>query len=179
MAASFQKVISLTEGENYEYSPKLYSTYSDRYVIWTQNDSDSILPGAGDTAESIYFTHIDYDGRSYQKQETKVVAEGISSLYETAVGEDGLVAWLTGSDMNPDNEGARKLSVKEMSGQERTVEYEQNTRLSSLQLNGSQVFFSEEGNIKYLSMEEEPTLIVEDQGMGDGACQIIVPGKHQ
>ena len=169
----FQKVISLTEGENYEYSPKLYSTYSDRYVIWTQNDSDSILPGAGDTAESIYFTHIDYDGRSYQKQETKVVAEGISSLYETAVGEDGLVAWLTGSDMNPDNEGARKLSVKEMSGQERTVEYEQNTRLSSLQLNGSQVFFSEEGSIKYLSMEEEPTLIVEDQGMGDAPVRLL------
>lgn len=169
----FQEVISLTEGESYEYSPKLYSTYSDRYVIWTQNDSDSILPGTDDTAESIYFAHIDYDGSSYQKQETKVVAEGISSLYETAVGEDGLVAWLTGSDMNPDNEGARKLSVKEMSGQERTVEYEQNTRLSNLQLNGSQVFFSEEGSIKYLSMEEEPTLIVEDQGMGDALVRLL------
>lgn len=169
----FQEVISLTEGESYEYSPKLYSTYSDRYVIWTQNDSDSILPGTDDTAESIYFAHIDYDGRSYQKQETKVVAEGISSLYETAVGESGLVAWLTGSDMNPDNEGARKLSVKEMSGQERTEEYEQNTCLSSLQLNGSQVFFSEEGSIKYLSMEEDPTLIVEDQGMGDAPVRLL------
>lgn len=169
----FQEVISLTEGESYEYSPKLYSTYSDRYVIWTQNDSDSILPGTDDTAESIYFAHIGYDGRSYQKQETKVVAEGISSLYETAVGESGLVAWLTGSDMNPDNEGARKLSVKEMSGQERTEEYEQNTCLSSLQLNGSQVFFSEEGSIKYLSMEEDPTLIVEDQGMGDAPVRLL------
>lgn len=169
----FQEVISLTEGESYEYSPKLYSAYSDRYVIWTQNDSDSILPGTDDTAESIYFAHIDYDGRSYQKQETKVVAEGISSLYETAVGESGLVAWLTGSDMNPDNEGARKLSVKEMSGQERTEEYEQNTCLSSLQLNGSQVFFSEEGSIKYLSMEEDPTLIVEDQGMGDAPVRLL------
>ena len=83
------------------------------------------------------------------------------------------MAWLTGSDMNPDNEGARKLSVKEMSGQERTVEYEQNTRLSSLQLNGSQVFFSEEGSIKYLSMEEETTLIVVDQGMGDATVKLL------
>src|SRR5699024_12212277 len=97
----------------------------------------------------IYFTHIDVDGRSYKKQGTKVVAEGFSSLYETVVGEDGLVAWLTGSDMNPDNEGARKLSVKEMSGQERTVEYEQNTRLSSLQWYGSQVFISDDGKITY------------------------------
>lgn len=169
----FQEVISLTEGESYEYSPKLYSTYSDRYVIWTQNDSDSILPGADDTAESIYFTQIAYNGNSYQKEETEVVAEGISSLYETAVGEGGLVAWLTGSDMNPDNEGAGQLSVKEMSGQGRTVEYEQNTHLSSLQLNGSQVFFSEEGSIKYLSMEEEPTLIVEDQGMGDAPVKLL------
>ncbi len=169
----FQEVISLTEGESYEYSPKLYSTTSDRYVIWTQNDSDSILPGADDTAESIYFTQIAYNGNSYQKEETEVVAEGISSLYETAVGEGGLVAWLTGSDMNPDNEGAGQLSVKEMSGQGRTVEYEQNTHLSSLQLNGSQVFFSEEGSIKYLSMEEEPTLIVEDQGMGDAPVKLL------
>lgn len=169
----FQEVISLTEGESYEYSPKLYSTTSDRYVIWTQNDSDSILPGADDTAESIYFTQIAYNGNSYQKEETEVVAEGISSLYETAVGEGGLVAWLTGSDMNPDNEGAGQLSVKEMSGQGRTVEYEQNTHLSSLQLNGSQVFFSEEGSIKYLSMEEEPTLIVEDQGMGDAPVRLL------
>lgn len=170
----FQEVISLTEGESYEYSPKLYSTTSDRYVIWTQNDSDSILPGADDTAESIYFTQIAYNGNSYQKEETEVVAEGISSLYETAVGEGGLVAWLTGSDMNPDNEGAGQLSVKEMSGQGRTVEYEQNTHLSSLQLNGSQVFFSEEGSIKYLSMEEEaPSLIVEDQGMGDAPFTIL------
>ena len=170
----FQEVISLTEGESYEYSPKLYSTTSDRYVIWTQNDSDRILPGADDTAESIYFTQIAYNGNSYQKEETEVVAEGISSLYETAVGEGGLVAWLMDSDMDPGNEEAGKLSIKEMSGQERTVEYEQKTRLSGLQFNGNQLYFSEEGSIKCLSMEEEaPSLIVEDQGMGDAPFTIL------
>lgn len=174
--SSFKDAISLAAGENagYEYSPKLCSAGSDRYVIWTQNASDSILPGAGNAAESIYFTQIDSDGNSYQKQETEVVAEGISSLYETAVGEGGLVAWLTDSGMDPGNEEAGKLAIKEMSGQGRSLEYEQNTRLSGLQFNGNQLFFSEEGSIKCLSMEEEaPSLIVEDQGMGDAPFTIL------
>lgn len=174
--SSFKDAISLAAGENagYEYSPKLCSAGSDCYVIWTQNASGSILPGAGNAAESIYFTQIDSDGDSYQKQETEVVAEDISSLYETAVGEDGLVAWLTDSDMDPGNEEAGKLSIKEMSGQGRSVEYGQNTRLSGLQFNGNQLYFSEEGSIKCLSMEEEaPSLIVEDQGMGDAPFTIL------
>lgn len=183
---SFGEIINLTgnsgesplrtnesaDNEIYEYSPKLYASGSDIHVIWNQNENNNVILSEEMTGESIYYTKVEKRSGAWQTKAAQMVEENLPLVYETVVGDNGTVAYLT--DAKEGEEDAKILSVRGMDGQERTQQYENGTHLSDLQYKDGKIYFSEGKNVKSLSPGvENVSILMPNQDMGEGQVRVL------
>ncbi len=131
---NWSEPVSVTSGNSdYEYSPRINGSY----IIWTQNNLNSTMPGVDDTTESIYRVRINASG---EPENAEVIYDGIQLLYGSAVDKDGNVAYIADVDgdvTTPEN----RFYVSDKS-------YGGSTVLSGLQYTGSGFAFTEDGVLK-------------------------------
>lgn len=183
---TFGTVISLT-GENgeesagtkgtgdntiYEYSPKLAANEHTVHVIWNQNAANHVVPGEEITAESICYMKVQKSSGEWKPGTAEIVEDNLPLVYEAVVGDTGVVAYLT--DDGEGEESAKVLSIKEMDGQERTQQYSNNTDLSDLQYKEGKLYFSEEENVKTLSLwNEYASILASNRNAGDEQTRVV------
>ena len=183
---SFGEIINLTgnngespagtnggaDNEIYEYSPKLYANGSDIHVIWNQNENNNVILSEEMTGETIYYMNVEKRGGEWQTKAAQMVEENLSLVYETVVGDNGTVAYLT--DAGEGEEDAKILSVKEMNGQERTQQYENGTHLSDLQYKEGKIYFSQGENVNALTpWQENVSVLMPNQDTGEGQVRVL------
>lgn len=147
----WSKPVNLTapEAKEYEYHPRIYCESRGKiYVSWTKNDKNSIVPGTDGTVETICRAQLTSQTlEEYAKNKAlpaaDTVFEGLPLVYETAIGENGVVAYI--GDKDGDAQTVEDMVFCSSSG---TV-YDKDTQLTNLQClsdDGSFYFF-EKGRV--------------------------------
>ncbi len=129
--------ITVTSGNtDYEYNPTLY--FGDTsYVVWTQNNLNSLMPGVDDTKESIYRAMIQYKKSEIASEK---LCGDLPFVYGAAVDCDGNAAYLVDADgdiSTPEN----KYCVNGKS-------YGGDTVLTGLDYSNGSFVFTETGELK-------------------------------
>ena len=133
--------VAVTSGNSdYEYSPDVIFTSNGEYIMWKQNDKNSVIPSLDGAKETIY--------RAYIKRNTSVVDSVETPLADTPLVLETIfangkeIAYIADKDGDPDTEG----NVFGITGQ--GVLYDNDTEIHSLSRddNYNDEYYFAEGN---------------------------------
>ena len=181
---TFGEPVALTSANQaYEYSPKAYFDGANIYAAWIQNNQNSLLPETGDTEESIYLAAVT-DGRV---METRTIAQEIPLVYETAVGEGGVVAYIADGDNNVQTGEDTVLYVSS----EGIEPYRPGCELSGLYYENQGFCFTQDDSVKHLDQgtgnvvtyasgpwEGSPARILKGEDGSRAALYLVEEGLH-
>ena len=138
---AFGEPMALTSSNQaYEYSPKTYFDGTNIYASWIQNGQNSLMPETEGARESIYLAKVT-DGKV---AEIETIAQEIPLVYETAVGEGGIVAYIADQDRNIQTGEDAVLYVSS----EYIEPYRPESEISGLYYENQNFYFTQDGSVK-------------------------------